>query len=120
MGYSVDVLVDKQNVCKTKAQLLSVAKGLRVNLNSSRVQLVHVVNDRTSLRLRGESKPMVRLPQPPSCKKVLVSSGAAADLMPCYTGAWRQVLGLYVAGQRQDSPRPGHWPRQLLHVPVPI
>lgn len=59
MGYTVDVLIEKSNVCKSKAQLLSVAQGLRVDLNASRLNLIKVVNDRSTLRPRGESQPMV-------------------------------------------------------------
>eukprot|EP00887_Chlorella_sp_A99_P006799 scaffold2.g6799.t1 len=55
MGYNVDVMVEKINACKTKAQLLAVAQGLRVAVNASRVSLVRVSRDRFDLRLSGDS-----------------------------------------------------------------
>lgn len=51
-GYHVDVLVEEYNSCNSTSDLLKVARGLRVDINSKRVSLKIVKKDHPTRRLR--------------------------------------------------------------------
>lgn len=52
LGYNVDVLVSASNACKSKAQLLRVASGLRVSLKMEQLNFHKVTMEGIHIKVR--------------------------------------------------------------------